>query len=86
MTNLLFSMFYNVAIFIVPPLLLATAAAFVVGLLQAVTQIQEQTLPQTIKIFVIGFVLLAAGSMLAGPLYYTSDEIFSNFHKQDLGR
>lgn len=85
MTSYLFTMFYNVAIFTVPPLLIATVVAFIVGLLQAVTQIQEQTLPQTIKIFVIGIVLLMSGSMLAAPLYAVSDELFSNFYKQDLG-
>lgn len=85
MTSYLFSMFYNVAIFTGPPLLIATIVAFIVGLLQAVTQIQEQTLPQTIKIFVIALVLLSSGTMLAGPLYSLSDDIFSNFYKEDMG-
>lgn len=83
MTSYLFSMFYNVAIFVGPPLLIATIVAFIVGLLQAVTQIQEQTLPQTIKIFVIGIVLMMSGTLLAGPLYALSDDIFTNFYKQD---
>ena len=86
LTSYLFSVFYNVGIFVVPPLLVATVVAFVVGLFQAVTQIQEQTLPQTIKIFVIGFVLLAAGPMLVGPLYSTSEDLFTNFYKDDLGQ
>ena len=85
MTSYLFSMFYNVAIFVGPPLLVATIVAFLIGLLQAVTQIQEQTLPQTIKIFVIALVLLTSGTMLAGPLYALSDDIFTNFYKDDIG-
>lgn len=77
----LYNIFYYSAVVLVPPLLLATIIAFIVGLFQAVTQIQEQTLPQTIKIMVIGFMLIAFGSMLTAPLYTASDEIFSRFHE-----
>ena len=80
LTNALYNILYYAAVFAVPPLLVATAAAFVVGLFQAVTQIQEQTLPQTIKIFAIGVVMLFMGSTLAGPLYSASNDLFSRFH------
>jgi type III secretory pathway component EscS len=77
----LYNIFYYSAVVLVPPLLLATIIAFIVGLFQAVTQIQEQTLPQTIKIMVIGFMLIAFGGVLTAPLYTASDEIFSRFHE-----
>ena len=77
----LYTIFYYSAVFLVPPLLIATIVAFIVGLFQAVTQIQEQTLPQTIKIFVIGIVLIGFGGLLTAPLYSASDEIFSRFHE-----
>ena len=77
----LYNIFYYSAIFLLPPLLIGTVVAFLIGLLQAITQIQEQTLPQTIKILVIGFVLIIFGSTLTAPLYTASDEIFSTFHK-----
>ncbi len=77
----LYNIFYYSAVVLVPPLLLATIIAFIVGLFQAVTQIQEQTLPQTIKIMVIGFMLIVFGSTLTAPLYSASDEIFSRFHE-----
>jgi len=77
----LYNIFYYSAVVLVPPLLLATIIAFIVGLFQAVTQIQEQTLPQTIKIMVIGFMLIAFGGILTAPLYTASDEIFSRFHE-----
>ena len=77
----LYTIFYYAAVFLVPPLLIATIVAFLVGLFQAVTQIQEQTLPQTIKIFVIGIVLIGFGGLLTAPLYSASDEIFSRFHE-----
>ncbi len=77
----LYSIFYYAAVMLVPPLLIATFVAFIVGLLQAVTQIQEQTLPQTIKILVVGFVMIVFGGVLSGPLFSASNEIFSNFHQ-----
>lgn len=83
LVNVLYSTFYYSAVFLVPPLLIATIVAFIVGLFQAVTQIQEQTLPQTIKIFVICLVLIFFGGALSAPLYSVSDEIFSTFHKKN---
>ena len=77
----LYNIFYYAAVFLVPPLLIATIVAFLIGLLQAITQIQEQTLPQTIKILVIGFVLIVFGGALTAPLFTASDEIFSRFHE-----
>jgi len=81
LTSALYNVFYYSAVFLTPPLVIATIVAFLVGLLQAVTQIQEQTLPQTIKIFVIGLVLLMFGGILGAPLYSVSDELFSRFHE-----
>ncbi len=75
----LYAVLYATAIFVVPPLLIATIIAFVVGLFQAVTQIQEQTLPQTVKMLAVGLLMLMFGGALAGPLYATADTIFSNF-------
>lgn len=81
LVSALYNIFYYSAIFLLPPLLIATGVAFLVGLLQAITQIQEQTLPQTIKILVIGFTLIAFGGVLTAPLYSASDELFSRFHE-----
>ena len=77
----LYSIFYYSAVVLVPPLLIATIVAFIVGLFQAVTQIQEQTLPQTVKIFVIGIVMIVFGGLLTAPFYTASDELFSRFHE-----
>ena len=67
-------------IFISGPLVvLAATLGLSVGIVQAATQIQEQTLPQTVKIFVIGFVILSFGASLASPLFNMSDRIFSTF-------
>ena len=79
--SFLYDILYATAIIAVPPLLIATLVAFLIGLFQAVTQIQEQTLPQTIKMFVIAFILISFGTMLIAPLYTVSDRIFSDFYK-----
>ncbi len=80
MMTYLYDVLYATAIVSVPPLLIATLVAFLIGLFQAVTQIQEQTLPQTIKMFVIAFILVSFGASLLAPLYTVSERIFSNFH------
>jgi type III secretion protein S len=45
-----------------PVLLIAVAVGLTIGLLQALTQIQDQTLPQAVKILVILVVLVLFGS------------------------
>lgn len=62
-----------------PPLAVATVVGFVVGLLQAVTQIQDQTLPQTIKLVAVLATLLFAGPWMAGPLIEQARQIFDAF-------
>ena len=62
-----------------PPLAVATAVGFVVGLLQAVTQIQDQTLPQSIKLLAVLVTLVLAGSWMAGPLIEQARQVFDAF-------
>lgn len=79
--NSLYSVMYYSAILAGPPLIVGTIAAFIVGLFQAVTQIQEQTLPQTVKMLAIGGVLILMGGLLSAPLYSLSDQLFSEFYR-----
>jgi type III secretion protein S len=51
-----------------PPLVIATAVGLIVGLLQAVTQIQDQTLPQALKLVAILVVVVSLGPLLSGSL------------------
>jgi type III secretion protein S len=80
LTSALFDILWNSALVVGPPLIVATIIAFVIGLAQAVTQTQEQTLPQTVKIVVIALMLLVFGSALVAPLYTSSLKIFSSFY------
>ncbi|WP_296428253.1 flagellar biosynthetic protein FliQ [Yoonia sp.] len=61
------------------PLAVATLMGLIISFFQAVTQIQDQTLSQTVKIASIAVVLLAAGTSLAGPLMTSTREIFNDF-------
>ncbi|MEL6573716.1 MAG: flagellar biosynthetic protein FliQ [Pseudomonadota bacterium] len=61
------------------PLAVATLSGFVVSALQAVTQIQDQTLNQTIKIAVIVATLLAFGDALVMPLVRSTEQLFLSF-------
>ena len=62
-----------------PPLLTAVAVGVVVGVLQAVTQIQDQSLPLTFKLLAIIAVLFLAGGSLTVPLLQEAQTIFDGF-------
>lgn len=79
--NQLYSFMFNSAILCGVPLIIATILGLFVSILQAVTQIQDQSLPQTIKIVAIAFIFLTFGSLLAAPFFQSSVNLFSSFHK-----
>ena len=62
-----------------PPLLVAAAVGFIVALFQGVTQIQDQTLPLTLKILAVAGVFLVFGAALANPVFVLADEAFRIF-------
>jgi type III secretory pathway component EscS len=61
------------------PLAVATLVGLLISFFQAVTQIQDQTLSQTVKIAAIVVVLLATGTSLVGPLMMSTQEVFADF-------
>jgi type III secretion protein S len=63
-----------------PILAVAAAAGLMMGLLQAITQIQDQTLPQIIKILVVSATVFFLGFKLSSPLMEFSRDVFNNFH------
>lgn len=62
-----------------PALIVAAAVGFVVALFQGVTQIQDQTLPLTLKILAVAGVFLVFGASLASPVLELADEAFRIF-------
>jgi type III secretion HrpO family protein len=61
------------------PIIVATVIGVIVSLLQALTQIQEQTLGFAVKLIAISVTLLACSSWLGGQLLLYTQDIFSNF-------
>ena len=61
------------------PIVVATVIGLIVSLLQALTQIQEQTLGFAVKLIAISITLLACSSWLGGQLLLYTQDIFKNF-------
>ncbi|PMR70122.1 type III secretion system export apparatus subunit SctS [Halomonas heilongjiangensis] len=70
---------WTVLLLSAPALLAAIVIGFGIGLLQALTQIQDQSLPQSIKVIVVMLVLIVAGPLLAGQLVNLTDQVLDNF-------
>lgn len=71
----------DVALLAGVPLAVATASGLLIAFFQAITQIQDQTLSQTVKIAAIVVVLLAFGSFLTAPLLTSTTTLFDDFHR-----
>ena len=61
------------------PILVATVIGVIVSLLQALTQIQEQTLGFAVKLIAISITLLACASWMGSVLLLYTQDIFNHF-------
>ncbi|GLS30838.1 type III secretion protein S [Mesorhizobium albiziae] len=59
-----------------PTIVVATAVGLVVSVLQALTQVQEQTLPFAVKLICVSLVLMATASWFSGEMYRYTLNIF----------
>lgn len=64
----------------VPPVMAAVIIGFVLAVIQAATQIQDQSLPQLVKIVVISGVVILFGVPLSMPLFEHTRSLFASFH------
>ncbi len=62
-----------------PALGIAIIVGLTVGLLQALTQIQDQTLPQAVKLVAVLLVLILTGPMLAIQVAKLTGNMLDNF-------
>ena len=62
-----------------PPLVAAVVVGLVVGIMQAVTQIQDQSLPLAFKLLIVMAILALAGPLLTVPLMREATAVFDNF-------
>jgi type III secretion HrpO family protein len=61
------------------PIIVATVIGILVSLLQALTQIQEQTLGFAVKLIAISVTLLACASWMGAQLLLYTQDIFEHF-------
>ncbi|WP_298067822.1 type III secretion system export apparatus subunit SctS [uncultured Mailhella sp.] len=71
---------YLVLIISLPPIVIASVIGILVSLLQAVTQLQEQTLTFGVKLVCVVVTIFLMGGWMSGELLRYADEIFSRFY------
>lgn len=62
-----------------PPIIVASFAGLLVSLIQAITQLQEQTLAFGVKLIAVSVTIMLMAGWLGGEIFRYSDMIFSRF-------
>ena len=62
-----------------PPIIISMILGLLVAIFQAATQIQEQTLSFTIKLFAVIITLIILGQWLGAQIMHFANTIFQNF-------
>lgn len=78
--NELYTMFVAGLVISAPPMIAAVVIGLLLAIIQAATQIQDQSLPQLVKIMVILIVVIVLGVPLSSPLFENTRRIFASFH------
>jgi len=63
------------------PIVVATVLGLIVSLLQALTQVQEQTLGFAVKLIAISLTIMICSSWMGGELVSYTLQIFNDFAK-----
>ena len=71
---------YLVMILSLPPIIVASVVGIVLSLIQAITQLQEQTLAFGVKLLAVGLTLIIMGKWLSGEILQNSEDIFNRFY------
>ena len=71
---------YLVMMLSLPPIVVASAVGIVLSLIQAITQLQEQTLTFGVKVLAVGLTLFLMGGRLGGEILRYAGEIFNRFY------
>lgn len=72
---------YLILLLSVPPILISMAFGLLVAIIQAATQIQEQTLSFTVKLVAVIITLMFMGSWLGTQIVQFAQHIFFNFYR-----
>lgn len=79
LVNYLQSILRIVMVMTLPPLGGAVVVGLVIGVVQAVTQIQDQSIPLTFKLIVVLVAVAFGGSSLVAPLLQETIYLLDNF-------
>ncbi|MEM9341898.1 MAG: type III secretion system export apparatus subunit SctS [Pseudomonadota bacterium] len=60
-----------------PVVIVATAVGLLIGLFQALTQIQDQTLPHAVKLAAVAVTIIVLGAAMSQRLVAFTTEVFS---------
>ena len=71
---------YLVLIISLPPIVIASAIGILLSLVQAVTQLQEQTLTFGVKLLAVVGSLFALGGWMSAEILRFAGEIFDRFY------
>ena len=71
---------YLVLMLSMPPIVVASVVGIIFSLIQAITQLQEQTLSFGVKLIAVIATLFMLGGWLSGQILRYASEIFNNFH------
>ncbi len=84
-TNEIYQLSYQALLMILilsgPPIIISMAIGLFVAIVQAATQIQEQTLSFTVKLVAVIFTLILMGGWLGAQIVQFANSIFTNFYK-----
>lgn len=64
-----------------PPILISMVLGLIVAIFQAATQIQEQTLSFTVKLFAVIFTIIIMGGWLGAQVMQYTMKIFHGIHQ-----
>jgi type III secretion protein S len=63
-----------------PPIVVASVVGTLLSLVQALTQIQEQTLGFAVKLVAVGITLFLTARWVGGEIFNYTVALFDNFH------
>ncbi|MBF0100934.1 MAG: type III secretion system export apparatus subunit SctS [Desulfobacterales bacterium] len=62
-----------------PPIIVASVAGLLMSLIQAITQIQDQTISFAVKLVMVVFTIILTSRWVGGELYNYTERIFDMF-------
>ena len=77
--QLVYQALWLVLVLSAPPVLVVAIVGLVVAVIQAATQIQEQTLQYALKFFALVLTIFITASLLGGSLYQYANRVLTEF-------